>query len=113
MRTVRELWAAADREWRTVVLGAAAAVALVAGGLIAGAVEGGLLPGRCRGLACLFTTVVVVYSLAIASVWLVAALILAAARRRWPDVGWRVWVLRGLAVLSWLPVVGLGWLAAT
>lgn len=86
-------------------------MALVMAGLIVGIVEGSLLPGDCEGLACLFTTVVLMYAGIVVGVWLLVGVAVAAARRRWPTSTWRLWALRVLAVLSWAPLVGLAVIA--
>ncbi len=96
-----------DPEWRTLSWGVAGAFALVLGGLIAGLVEGGLLPGECEGLACLFTTVVLGYAGIVVAVWIIVGLAVALARKRWPRSTWRLWALRALALLSWAPFLGL------
>ena len=96
-----------DPEWQALAWGVGGAVAFLLGGLIVGIVQGGLLPGECEGLACVFTTVILMYTGIVLGVWLVAGVAVALARRRWPESTWRLWVLRGLAVLSWLPLAGL------
>lgn len=96
-----------DPEWRAVGWGLGGAAALVLGGLVLGLVQGGLLPWDCEGLACLFTTVILMYAGIVLGIWLVAGLALALARRRWPISTWRLWTLRVLASLSWMPFVGL------
>lgn len=82
--------------------GAAAAPALVLVGLAVGFVEGGLLPGDCRGLACIFTGILLTYAGLLLALWVVFAGVLALARRRWPRSSWRLALLRVLAAASWL-----------
>lgn len=89
-------------------MGVAAAPVLVLFAVVVGVVEGGLLPGACQGLACLFTGVVLGAAGVIVAVWFVVWLGIRAARRRWPHVRWRLWAVRILAAVSWAPVVWLG-----
>lgn len=99
-----------DPERRAALVGVAAAPALVLFALVVGIVQGGLLPGACQGLGCLFSGLVLGATGVIVGVWLVAWLGVRAARRRWPHVGWRLWALRILAGASWAPVVWLGFI---
>lgn len=96
-----------DPEWRALAWGVGGAFAFLLGGLVVGLVQGGLLPGECQGLACLFTTVIIMYTGIVLAVWLVAGTAVVLARRRWPVSTWRLWTLRVLALLSWLPLAGL------
>lgn len=96
-----------DPEWQALTWGVGGALAFLVGGLIVGVAQGGLLPGECEGLACLFTTVILMYAGIVLVVWLFAGVAVALARRRWPESTWRLWTLRVLAALSWLPFVGL------
>lgn len=66
-----------------------------------GLVEGGLLPWACRGLACLFTAVVLMYGAGLVVGWGVIGVIVHLTRQRWPTSTLRTWVLRGLATISW------------
>lgn len=100
-----------DPEWRALSWGVGGAIALLLGGLAVGLAQGSLLPGDCVGLACLFTTIVVMYTGIVLAVWVVAGTSVALAKRRWPTSTWRLWVLRALAVLSWAPLAGLIFLA--
>ena len=100
---------AADQERRAAVVGVSAAPTLALLTLLVGAVEGGLLPGACEGLGCLFGAIYLGATGVVLVVWLVTWPAVRAARRRWPEVGWRVWLLRVLAAASWAPVV---WLVA-
>lgn len=105
--TPRGLAAVADRfrglphDWQLVLVGAAAAPGLVLVGLLVGLIEGGLLPGACRGLACLYLGLVLGYAGVVAGVWAVVALVVHLTRRRWPTAAARTWVLRVLAALGW------------
>jgi|SRR6056297_157341 len=96
-----------DPEWRSIIAGAVAAPVLLLIGLVIGLVEGGLLPGTCQGLACLFSALVVGAASVIAVTWLVLWVAVRAARRRWPHSTWRLWALRVVAVVSWGPVAWL------
>jgi len=96
-----------DPEWKALAWGVGGAVALLAGGLLVGLIEGNLLPGDCQGLACLFTSVVLAYAGVIVGIWVVAGIAVGLARRKWPTSTWRLWTLRVLAVLSWAPFIGL------
>jgi hypothetical protein len=96
-----------DPEWKALAWGVGGAVALVLAGLAVGLIEGNLLPGDCEGLACVFTTVVLMYAGIVVGVWLIVGLAVGAARRRWSTSTWRLWALRVLAVLSWAPLLGL------
>lgn len=96
-----------DPEWKALTWGVGGALALLAGGLLVGLVEGNLLPGDCQGLACLFTGLVLAYAGAVIGVWIVAGIAVGLARKRWPASAWRLWTLRVLAVLSWAPFLGL------
>lgn len=96
-----------DPERRSIVAGAVAAPAVLLIGLVIGLIEGGLLPGACQGLACLFSTLVFGAASVIAVTWLVAWFVVRLAQRRWPTSTWRLWVLRVVAVVSWAPVAWL------
>jgi len=96
-----------DPERRAMLAGALAAPVLLALGLVIGLVEGGLLPGTCQGLACLFSGLVFGATATIAVVWLVLWVAVRLARRRWPRSTWRLWALRIVAVASWGPTLWL------
>lgn len=96
-----------DHELRAVLAGAAAAPILVLLGSGVGLAEGGLLPGACQGLACLFSALVLLAAGVVAGTWLVVWAVVHLARRRWPRSRWRLWLLRSLALLSWAPVLWL------
>ena len=96
-----------DPERRAALWGAAAAPALVLLGLGVGVVEGGLLPGACQGLACLFNAIVLFAAGAVAAAWLLIWFVVRLLRRRWPASTCRVWFLRFLALVSWGPVLWL------
>lgn len=99
-----------DADWRAVGAGAGAAPALLVTGLVAGWVEGGLLPGDCQGLACVYLQVLLLYSAALLGLWILVATLTALARQRWPRSTSRLTMLRGLALLSYGPVA---WLVGT
>src|SRR6056297_413277 len=80
-----------DPARRAMLAGAVAAPVLLALGIIIGLVEGGLLPGTCQGLACLFSGLVFGATATIALVWLVLWVAVRLARRRWPRPPWRLW----------------------
>lgn len=109
MTSLADRFRTLDPEWRAAVAGASAAPLLVLAGLVIGLVEGGLLPLACQGLGCVFTAVVLLYAGIVAGVWLIVWVVVRLARRRWPEVTWRLWLLRVLAVASYAPLV---WLAA-
>jgi hypothetical protein len=96
-----------DAERRAMLAGSIAAPVLLALGTVIGLVEGGLLPGACQGLACLFSGLVLGATLTIAVVWLLLWAAVRVARRRWPRSTWRLWALRTVAVVSWGPVAWL------
>jgi hypothetical protein len=96
----------ADPEWRAALLGMAAAPTLVLFALVVGIVEGELLPGACQGLGCVFSGLVIVMAAVSVGVWFVVWLGIRSLRRRWPQVGWRLWAVRLLAVVSWAPWSG-------
>jgi hypothetical protein len=96
-----------DTERRTMLVGSAAAPVLFVLGVLIGLVEGGLLPGDCQGLGCLFGGLVFSATLAIAVVWLLLWTAVRFARRRWPRSTWRLWALRAVALVSWGPVAWL------
>jgi hypothetical protein len=91
--------------------GSIAAPVLLVLGTAIGLVEGGLLPGDCQGLGCLFGGLVFSATLIIAVVWLLVWGAVRLAQRRWPRSTWRPWALRALAVVSWGPVAWLLFLA--
>lgn len=97
----------ADPERRAAIVGVAAAPALVLFAGVVGMVEGGLLPGACQGLACLFTGIVLGAAGVIIVVWFVVWLGIRVTRRRWPHARWRLWAVRILAAVSWAPLVWL------
>lgn len=99
-----------DRDWRAVAAGLGAAPTLVAVGLLAGWAQGGLLPGDCRGLACVYLQVLLLYGAALLGLWILVATLTALARQRWPRSTTRSTVLRALALVSYGPVV---WLLGT
>lgn len=99
----------ADPEWRALAAGVSGAIAILLVGAVIGLVEGNLLPSECQGLACLFTGIVLGYAGVVAAIWTVVGVAVALARRRWPTSTGRLWALRILAVLSWVPVA---WLVA-
>lgn len=96
-----------DPEWRAAAWGIAGAVALLLGGLVVGLVQGNLLPGDCQGLACLFSGLILGYAGVVLVIWVLAGVAIALARKRWPTSTWRLWLIRGLAALSWVPFAGL------
>lgn len=96
-----------DPEWRALAAGVSGAVALVIAGAVVGLIEGGLLPGACRGLSCLFTGIVLGYAGLVLATWLVVGVGVSLARRRWPASTWRTWAMRALAAASWIPVAAL------
>lgn len=99
-----------DDDWRAVAAGAAAAPTLALVGLLVGSLAGGLLPGDCRGLACVYLHVLLLYSGALLGLWALIWTVTALARQRWPRSRVRVWVLRILAALSYAPTL---WVLAT
>lgn len=96
-----------DAEWRALLAGVLAAPVLLVLGVVVGLVEGGLLPWACEGLACLFNSLVLGATAIIAVTWLVLWVVVRLARRRWPRSTLRLWILRLVAVVSWVPVVWL------
>lgn len=96
-----------DPEQSALLVGFVAAPLLLILGFVIGLLEGGLLPGACQGLACLFNGLVIGAAAVITVTWLVLWAVVRLARRRWPRSTWRLWALRVLAVASWGPVVWL------
>jgi len=96
-----------DPEWQAAIAGVVAAPVLIVLGVMIGLVEGGLLPGACQGLACVFSALVFGAVAVITVTWLVLWGTVHLARRRWPGSTWRLWALRAVALLSWGPVMWL------
>lgn len=94
-----------DADWRAVIGGALAAPTLVVLGLLAGWLEGGLLPGDCQGLACIYLHVLLLYGAGLLGVWVLLGAVTALTRERWPRSTARVVILRVLAVLSYAPML--------
>ena len=92
-------------DWRAALVGAAAAPTLTLVGLVVGVIEGGLLPGVCQGLACLYTAMVLLYSAGILVAWSVIAIVTAATRRRWEGSTVRTRILQLLAGISYVPAL--------
>lgn len=94
-------------ERRALRVGVAAAPALALLGVGIGLVEGGLLPGACEGLACLFGTLVLATTAVVAVVWLLVWGMVRLHRRHHASSSRRLALLRVLAGLSWGPVAWL------
>lgn len=107
MRSPIQWFADLDGDWRAVVVGLLGAPTLFGTGLVIGAVEGGLLPGACEGLTCLYFGVLVGYSLLLLAGWGVLAGITALARRFASRSRLRLRVLQVVAAASYLPVLWL------
>lgn len=99
-----------DPDWRAVLIGALAAPVLTVVGSVGGWLSGGLLPGDCQGLACVYLHVLLLYSAALLGVWALVATLTALARQRWPWSRARLVLLRVLAGLSYLPAA---WVVTT
>lgn len=99
-----------DGDWRAAVVGALAAPVLVVTGIGVGAIEGGLLPQDCQGLACIYLAIVLLYAGGLLAVWAAVSGIVALSRRRWPGSPVRLRILQVLAALSYGPAI---WLVVT
>ena len=89
------------------VTGVAAVPATLLVGAGIGFIQGGLLPGACQGLACLYPAIVALGAAAVAALWLVLGTVRAMTRRRRPNSTVRLRTLQVAAVVSWGPVLWL------